>query len=138
MKKIVVVLFALSLVVAACATLPPKTITTGDLSALKGTWSGTRFLQTGKVQATTSLELIIANETLPLKGTVTLYLFAGDETRVYPFENGQITPQGKLLIPFGEGIMRMELIWFKEGNREKLQGSYFFRMQEGKADLVKE
>lgn len=138
MKKIVVVLFALSLVVAACATLPPKTITTGDLAALKGSWAGTRSIQMGKSIATTSLELVIANETLPLKGTVTLYLFAGDETRVYPFENGQITPQGKLLIPFGQDVMRMELTWLKEGTREKLQGSYFFRMQEGKADLVKE
>ncbi len=138
MKRIMVLFFALSLVIGACATLPSKTITTGDLAALKGSWAGTRFLQMGKSQATTSLELVIANETLPLRGTVTLYLFAGDETRVYPFENGQITPQGKLLIPFGQDVMRMELTWFKEGNREKLQGSYFFRMQEGKADLVKE
>ena len=121
----------------ACATIPPKPITVADLSALKGHWEGVRDLQFGRSQNITPIFLEIANDTLPLKGKVTLYIFAGEEKRVYSFNQGQITPQGTLLLRFGEED-RMELNWFKEGDREKLAGSYLSRMREGRVTFTRE
>jgi hypothetical protein len=135
MKKIWIVLLAVSLLGGACATTTKMPLTSTDLSVLKGDWDGIRYLTLNTIQTVTYMELKILNDAIPLKGQVIL-MPRGETERSYEFDNGQVNAQGILTIPFGDD-MRMELSLSKEGDKMKLSGSYFFRMNQGKVELTK-
>lgn len=138
MKRSMIALLAGFFLLGACATVPVKPIASSDLPDLKGRWEGTREIVINFTRTFSYAELDIANDTLPLKGKLTLYVpeYTGNEVRTYPFEDGQIDPTGKLIINLPEND-RMELSFSSGETKKTLYGSYFHLRQQGKIVLIK-
>jgi hypothetical protein len=79
--------------------------------------------------------LEIFNDSIPLKGKIRIF-FQGVDIREYPFENGQITPDGNLFIQLAENT-RVNLCLYKQGDKVKLLGNYSVKLQDGKLELYK-
>jgi hypothetical protein len=122
MKRLMIALLAVFFILNACATVPKKPITPGDLPDLKGKWEGTRELFVGTVHTLTYAEMEIYNDTLPLQGKITLHLYTGD-IRTHAFENTQITDQGNLIIGLPRGE-KLDFILYKGEGKKTLYGSY--------------
>ena len=138
MKRLLIGLVAVLFLSGACATVPVKPIASSDLPVLKGRWEGTRELVNGFVRTFAAAELEIYNDTLPLKGKLTLYVpeYIGNEVRPYPFEDGQVDQTGKLIINLSEND-RMELSFASGETKKSLYGSYFRLRQTGRIVLIK-
>jgi hypothetical protein len=134
MIAFVAVLFLLG----ACATVPVKPIASSDLPALKGIWAGTREIVLNFTRTYSYAELEILNDTLPLKGKLTLHVpdYSGSEIRTYPFEDGQVDQTGKLIIDLPE-TNRMELSFYSGEAKKTLYGSFYHGRQTGKIVLIK-
>ena len=115
-----------------------KPIASSDLPALKGKWEGTREIVLNFVRTFSAAELEIYNDTLPLKGKLTLYVpeYTGIEVRTYPFEEGQVDSTGKLIINLPE-TDRMELSFSSGETKKSLYGSYYHTRQTGTIVLIK-
>jgi len=133
MKSLKVALSVFFLILSSCATIPKQPISPSDLADLKGKWAGTRDLTLDKERTKAYAEIEIFNDTLPLKGKVTIityFTFAGVDTRIYPFENGVINQQGNLAIKLTDEVA-LDLSLYGGKGKMKLQGSYTLRANQG-------
>jgi hypothetical protein len=137
MKKFGLFFFLLVFLIGACATVSQKApMTSSDLSFLKGEWEGTRVIQFDKLISTDWTEMEIFNDSIPLKGKMTIYYLQGSDTRRYSFENGFIDPEGNLSIRLTE-INNITLSLYREEKRIKLDGYYTHRGNLGTLTLYK-
>ncbi len=131
------ILLVALMVLASCATLSKKSITTGDLPALKGKWEGERLITeySGKLL----VQLEINNDTLPLRGKWTFYdvLLSGirGKTEEGSFNDGQIDKAGNLVIKLPETQFTLTL--YKDQDKMKLEGGYYYKTVKGTIKLFK-
>ena len=138
MKSLMIALVAILFLLGACATVPIRPIASSDLPDLKGRWEGTREIVIQVLRTYSFAELEIYNDTLPLKGKLTLYIpeYVGNEVRTYPFEDGQIDQTGKLIIKLPEDNL-MELSFYSGEAKKTLYGSFYRGRETGKIVLHK-
>ena len=138
MKRLWIASLGILLLLGACATVPVKPIASSDLPTLKGRWEGTREIVINFTRTFSAAELEIYNDTLPLKGKLTLYVpdYIANEVRTYPFEDGQVDPTGKLIIDLPDND-RMELLFSSGETKKTLYGSYYRLRQTGRIVLIK-
>ncbi len=137
MKHLWFVLAAASLLLGSCATMQPQAtpISTGDVAALKGHWEGTRTIVIQHGENLNFAEMDILNDSIPLRGTVTLHLesgaagIPGADIRRYPFVGAVIDPNGNLEINLPEDN-RMALS-FQGSDKNTLTGIFFHRGNRG-------
>ena len=136
MNKNVTLFLSLFIFLVSCTTAVKIPILSNDLSLFKGTWEGVRQVTyvRGPTNDLTILEIF--NDTIPLKGKIVIFYQGASDIREYPFENGQITPDGNLAIQLAEDT-RVNLSLYKQGEKLKLLGNYSVKLQEGKLELYK-
>jgi len=134
-KKLWLFLGISLLLIASCATIPKTPITPNDLALFKGQWEGMRTMQWNRMETKDFTILEIYNDTLPLKGKLTISFMEG-EIRSFAFENGEIDPQGNLVLTLADDI-KTELSLFKEPTRMRLYGNYNHRRNVGTLVLYK-
>ena len=138
MKGLAIALLAVFFLLGACATVPVKPLTSSDLPVLKGEWTGTRELILGFTRTFAYVEMEIFNDSLPVRGKVVIYVreYTGSESRTYPFDDGVIDPNGKLIIRLPEDNL-MELSFYSGESTKRLEGSFSHKDQPGKIVLHK-
>jgi len=136
MKRLMFFFFACFFILSSCATIPRKTISQGDLADLKGYWDGLRSISIQKSQVQTHVDMEIFNDTLPLKGTITITLYSLMDKRAYPFDNGEIDREGNLVIKLPDNA-RVVLGLYKGRGKTKLYGSIYQSGGEGVLTLLK-
>jgi len=138
MKRLLIALLAVLFLLGACATVPVKPIVSSDLPDLKGRWEGTREIVIGFVRTFAFTEMEIFSDTLPVKGKVIIYYqdYSGTEPRTYPFDDGEIDQEGKLIVRLPENN-RMELSFYSGEPKKTLYGSFWHLRQLGKIVLHK-
>lgn len=107
-------------------------ISTGDLPGLKGTWEGMYVVKNMHYHST----LKIYNDSLPLKGNLTIDSSPGKKPDSYPFENGEIDSLGRLIIRFNDE-MRLDLALVQEYMQFKLDGTLSRAEKSGMIALLK-
>ena len=132
MKKLfffaMVILLGASFVTAKTAVKP---ITQDDLKDLKGEWRGERIGQLGGVHRT---DLIIFNDSLPLKGEVTLH-FKGKAAKTWRWK-GRIK-DGRLIIFWAKKSRSLDLGLRKGNGKMELEGYIMDRGYRGQVFLKK-
>ena len=138
MKRIIG-LCAVALVIASVAFAAQK-ITTKDLAGLKGTWEGrVEFGIATAETATAKLEIL--NDTVPLKGKLTLSgvseqagkaLGIMGGTTAVENDEGVITSQGTLMWAANQNFLEVS-----PAKDKKLNGTYYFRGVKGSMSLTK-
>jgi hypothetical protein len=137
MKKFGMVLLLMVLLGGACATVSPRVaMTPNDLSWLKGEWEGSRDITFDRLRSVDFTRMEIFNDSIPLKGKMTIAFMGGSDTRRYSFENGFIDGNGNLSIDLSEAD-NINLSLYREGNKTKLEGSFNHRENMGKLTLYK-
>jgi hypothetical protein len=138
MKRFAIALSAVFFLLGACATVPIKPIASSDLPDLKGKWEGTREIVIGFTRTFYYTEMEIFNDTLPVKGKVVIYIEEprGIEPRTYPFEDGEIDPDGNLIIKLPENNL-MKLSLYSGETKKTLYGNFSHGRQLGKIVLHK-
>ncbi len=143
------VLLFISIALAGCASMAPpqKTIITKDnLSALKGTWSGTSSFSSASTHPIpTNLEF--TNDTIPMQGTINLYGLPGVLVDLFPseslsmggnftlhFKNGHISDKGTLLGTSGQNFL--ELTYYA-GEKPRIDGWFYYYGANGTMSLTK-
>jgi hypothetical protein len=141
-------LFLVSMVLAGCASMTPvqKTkLSTGDLSALTGTWQGWTTFSSYQSPLMTTLE--ITNSTIPLQGKVIFPnvpagaaaalpgVFATAGSSTFEFSNGRITDKGTL-IATGTGSNFVEFTYYA-GAKAKLEGWFYYYGASGTLSVSK-
>lgn len=96
-------------------------ITEENLALLKGKWEG-RLNYGGFKKADVPVVLEIINDTIPLKGKITLSFPAAGVAEV-PFENG-IIEKGKFLVKYEDGKPWIKLRLDVKGEKIELLGDY--------------
>ena len=139
-----VICLAVVVLMVACMGCAAKRmpITQNDLKNLKGTWEGTISYGLYDVR-TGPMTLEILNDTVPVKGKVTLdvpqivasqyAVQSGKQTKENP--DGKLTPQGSILWTGGGAANHSVEAWLTDGN--KLQIFYYFMGIRGDATLTK-
>jgi hypothetical protein len=137
MKKFGMVFFLMVLLGGACAAGSQKlAMTPNDLSWLKGEWEGSRDITFDRLRSVDFTRMEIFNDSIPLKGRMTIAYMGGSDTRHYSFENGSIDGNGNLSIDLSEAD-RVNLSLYREGSKAKLAGSFKHRENTGKLTLYK-
>ena len=121
---------------AACATVPKIPLQTNELGLLKGEWEGARDIYWGLIQTFDYTHMEIFNDTLPLRGKVSIVFLDEQIPRVYSFENGTVDANGNLIVDSGPD-MKINLALYREKEKMKLYGSYFHGEKEGTLTLYK-
>ncbi len=80
--------------------------------------------------------LTVYNDSVPLKGNLAINTSPRKPPDVYPFENGQIDPQDRLVIKLSED-MHLDLVLEKESGGLKLDGTLYRRENPGRITLLK-
>jgi hypothetical protein len=138
-------LFLVSAAMLGCATVSEQKITlsANTVSGLKGSWSGTRFFDSGDVAAA---HLEIYNTALPLEGKMTLEHIRGialpgkaseasEEHDTIEFKNGVVTDRGTLAIQ--AETLSMELSLFDDGGKWMFDGGFSYYGSKGTLTLYK-
>ena len=136
MKKYGSLLLAGFLLLGACASLPRAPVTPGDLPSFKGQWEGAREINWGRYRSYDPAFMEVFNDSIPLKGKLTVLFMEGTDTRVFQFDNGTIDPEGNLVLPLGEDT-RAVLSFHRGDGKLKLDGYYYFRNYIGRLTLDK-
>jgi hypothetical protein len=123
-------------ILGACATVPISPIFSSDVPALKGTWEGSRQINWGRYQSYDPAILEVDNDSIPLRGKLTLLFMEGKDTRVFQFDNGTIDPKGNLLLPLKEDTKAV-LSFHKGENKMRLDGYYYYGNYVGRLTLDK-
>ena len=137
MKKFGIFFFLLVFLIGGCALMPQKaTMIPTDLSLLKGTWQGSRDITFDRKRHIDFTEMEIFNDSIPLKGKISIAFLEGTDTRRHSFENGVIDAGGSLSIQLTE-INKITLSMYREGEKIKLDGHYTHRDNQGRLTLYK-
>ncbi len=135
-----------SMVWVSCAPAPKTIITKSNLSNLKGNWQGwTTFSSVPSQPVLTNLK--IANDTVPLQGSITLNNVPDPVAARFPadsksaggdvaidFSNGRITDQGTLIGQSGQNFL--ELTYYA-GEKSKLDGWFYYYGARGTVEFRK-
>lgn len=140
MKRIIfpwgVILLIISMALVSYAKMEKIVISEGNLADLKGKWIGSRIGGSG-MRLNTDLE--ISNDSLPVQGRFIFYdVMRGGrhgETQITDFKNGKINDQGNLLIK-GSNI-EVELSLYKDDDKKKLEGNFFWLGAKGTMSFTK-
>ena len=135
MKKIVLLVIALMMFASVAFA---QNITPGNLPDLKGTWVGMVSFQIG---VNCPAELVIANDTVPVKASITLsnvpnflaqQLGMTGGTNTFSSDEGKITTQGSLMfVGPNKNFMEFSL------KRNKLDGWFYYNNAKGDMMLHK-
>jgi hypothetical protein len=136
MRKYGMILIAGLFILSACATIPISPISPGDVPSFKGTWEGTREMNWGRYKSYDPAIMEVHNDSIPLKGKLTVLFMEGTDIRVFQFDNGTIDPQGNLLLPLKEGT-RAVLSFHRGESKMKLDGYYYYGGHMGRLTLDK-
>ncbi|MGZ6237911.1 MAG: hypothetical protein ACXWMJ_11420 [Syntrophales bacterium] len=157
MKKVLCLIAVLLLLVGAiivgCATVPTTTIilTRNNLPVLQGRWEGSAVFGEG---VHTTMTLDIYNDSLPLKGKVSIQNIPREAANIFPdgfegsgwesyFDTGTITDKGGLMIKgrggnFGEfPLIESESKRLVLEGESKLDGWFYLWGAKGAATLHK-
>jgi len=136
MKKnpclIAVLLLLVEALIAGCAAVPTTTtiLTKNNLSILEGRWEGSAVFAEG-IRTTATLD--IYNNSLPLKGKVSIQKIPREAANIFPggfegsewesyFDTGTITDKGGLMIRGREGNFGEFSLIESESKRSVLEG----------------
>ena len=136
MKKYGSLLLAGFLILGACAPLPRAALTPGDLPSFKGQWEGAREINWGRYRSYDPAFMEVFNDSIPLKGKLTVLFMEGTDTRVFQFDNGTIDPEGNLVLPLKEDT-RAVLSFHRGDGKMKLDGYYYYGNYIGRLTLDK-
>jgi hypothetical protein len=136
MRKFGLLSLAVLMVLSGCATIPVSPISSGDVPSFKGTWEGVREMMWGKWRSYDPAIMEVYNDSIPLKGKLTVLFMEGTDTRVFQFDNGTIDPKGNLVLPLKEDT-RAVLSFHKGENKMKLDGYYYYGNYIGRLTLDK-
>jgi len=136
MKKLMIGLMAGIFMFGSCASIPKKSLTTADLTNLKGRWEGTREIILDRTPVQSYMEMEIFNDSLPLRGEVKVEMIYEKKMAVYPFENGIINDQSNLSIPLAEDLS-LDLSYHPTEGKNRLQGDYLTKRTHGVVILDK-
>jgi len=136
MRKIGLLSLAGLMILSACATIPVSPISSGDVPSFKGTWEGSRDMIWGRYRSYDPAIMEVYNDSIPLKGKLTILFMEGTDTRVFQFDNGTIDPKGNLVLPLKEDT-RAVLSFHKGDNKMKLDGYYYYGNNTGRLTLDK-
>ncbi len=136
MKKYGLLLLAGLLTLSACASIPISPISQGDLPSFKGTWKGTREMNWGRLRSHDPAIMEVQNDSIPLKGELTILFMQGTDPRVFQFDNGTIDPKGNLVLPLSEDTKAV-LSFHKGENKMRLDGYYYYLNYLGRLTLDK-
>ena len=157
MKKVLCLIAVLILlveaIIAECATVPTTTIilTRDNLAVLEGRWEGSAVFGEGVY---TTMTLDIYNDSLPLKGKVSIQNIPREAANIFPdgfegsgwesyFDTGTITDKGGLMIKgrggnFGEfPLIESESKRLVLEGESKLDGWFYLWGAKGAATLHK-
>jgi len=129
-------LFIGAFLLSACASVPKTIISSSDVSVLKGQWEGARDMIWGRYRSFDHTVLEIYNDSIPLKGKISIAFMDGTDPREYSFENGIIDAQGNLFVQLQMDV-RFILSLYREENKIKMDGYYTHRGNEGRLTLYK-
>ncbi len=129
-------LFIGAFLLSACASVPKTIISSNDVSVLKGQWEGARDMIWGRYRSLDHTVLEIYNDSIPLKGKISIAFMDGTDPREYSFENGIIDPQGNLFVQLQKDV-KFVLSLYREENKIKMDGYYTHRGNEGRLTLYK-
>ncbi len=121
-------LLCLAILLSSCA-IP---IYPWDVAFLRGRWEGMYVLRNMHYESV----LTIYNDTVPLKGSLSINFSPGKPLNEYWFYNGRIDPQGRLIIQLPER-MYLELTLEKERGGLKLEGNLYRGELPGLIGLLK-
>ena len=135
-----------SVILAGCASGPKTTVTTSNLSALKGTWEGWTDFGIGQGKPVmTRVEIV--NDTVPVTTKITLNNLPSDVARVFPaetktagndvtfeFKDGRLSDQGTLVARSGKDVL--EITYFS-GEKPKIKGWFYYWTTKGTFDAQK-
>ncbi len=117
MKRVFFLAMMIVIVVSlATAKTPAKPITQDDLKDLKGEWTGERE----RVGIFNRTDLKIYNDSLPLRGEVTLHFEQRAAPKTWFFKNGRIE-NGRLIVVWSKD-RSMDLRLRKGDGKMKLEG----------------
>jgi len=136
MRKWGKALIVMAFILSACATVPKTPISPGDVPSLKGTWEGAREMNWGRYRSYDPAIMEVFNDSIPLKGKLTILFMEGSDTRVFQFDNGTIDSQGELVLPLKEDT-RAVLSFHKGESKMRLDGYYYYGGYKGRLTLDK-
>jgi hypothetical protein len=129
---IAVLLLLVEAIIVGCATIPTTTtiLTKNNLPILEGRWEGSAVFA-GGVHTTATLE--IYNNSLPLKGKVSIQNIPREAANIFPggiegsgwesyFDNGTITDKGGLILRGRGGNFGEFSLIESESKRSVLEG----------------
>jgi hypothetical protein len=141
MKKIICLIAVVFMVASVAYAQKAMKIAAKDLPALKGTWEGS---VTFDVNVNCPVKLEILNDTVPVKGKVTLSnvpeqitQMLGSEggmgtTRIHERDDGKITTQGSLMWAGDKNFVE----FFQKGAK-KADGWFYYNGARGTFSLTK-
>jgi hypothetical protein len=125
MRKYGLLSLAGLIILSACATVPISPISPGDVPSFKGTWEGNREMIWGRFKSYDPAIMEVLNDSIPLKGKLTILFMEGNDTRIFQFDSGTIDPQGNLVLPLKEDTKAV--LSFRKGEKNmKLEGYYYY------------
>ena len=136
MRKYGLLSLAGLIILSACATVPISPISPGDVPSFKGTWEGAREMIWGRFKSYDPAIMEVLNDSIPVKGKLTILFMEGNDTRVFQFDNGTIDPQGNLVLPLSEDTKAV-LSFHKGEKKMKLDGYYYYGNYIGRLTLDK-
>ncbi len=136
MKKFSFLLLTGILILGGCATIPVSPISSSDIPAFKGIWEGARQINWGRYQSYDPAILEVYNDTIPLRGKLTILFMEGTDPRIFPFDQGTVDPKGNLLLPLKEDT-RTVLSFHRGENKMRLDGYYYYGNYVGRLTLHK-
>src|SRR5574342_477073 len=125
MIRYTILILAGLLTLGACATVPRTPLSPSHVPSFKGTWEGNREMNWGRFKSNDPAIMEVFNDSIPLKGKLTILFMEGNDTRVFQFDNGTIDPQGNLVLPWKEDP-RSVLSFHKGENKMRLDGYYYY------------
>jgi len=141
MKSIIflgcIVLVLASMVLVSYAEMQKIALSESNLADLKGKWVGSRSTAK-RVGINTDLEIF--NDSLPVQGKLTFYNVTkpggkSDTTEIRDFK-GKINDQGNLF--FKGPNNEVELSLYKDGDKMKLEGNFYWFGSSGTMSFKKE
>jgi hypothetical protein len=139
MKRIIfsggIVLFLALIVIASYAEMQKIAISKGNLTELKGKWTGSRSPTPGQ---SWNSDLEISSDSLPVHAKFIFYNVRKrgktDTTETHELK-GKINDKGNLL--FEGRTLKVELSLHKDGDKMKLEGEYFASERHGTISFKK-
>jgi len=131
-KALIVMAFILS----ACATVPKTPISPRMFLRSRYIGKGSGNELGPFTDPMTARIMEVFNDSIPLKGKLTILFMEGSDTRFFRFDNGTIDSEGELVLPLKEDTKAV-LSFHKGENKMRLDGLYYYVNNIGRLTLDK-